>query len=265
MKPFGKKLGEGLSSQVYELSDDTSKVVKLFIEGYPQELIGLEARITEMVYEAGVPSPRNFGTVRLGSRTGIVFEKIVGTPLIRVLPYKVHLMNSYASLLADIHAGIHRANVSSLPTQKELYKDWISATPYLTRSKRAKVLAIMEELPEGNKLCHNDLHPNNILITKSGPVVIDWTCARMGDPLADVAYSEMIIRMGDLSIAPVGRLAVVLGRGIYSRLYRMHYINKYSGSKRLMKSWLPVLAAARLIYEYKSERPVLLDMLNKLI
>lgn len=44
----------------------------------------------------------------------------------------------------------------------------------------------------GARLVHLDLHPDNVLLSPRGPVLIDWTNARAGDPDADVALTWLI-------------------------------------------------------------------------
>jgi tRNA A-37 threonylcarbamoyl transferase component Bud32 len=46
-------------------------------------------------------------------------------------------------------------------------------------------------------LVHRDLHPLNVLLSPSGPVVIDWSNAGEGDPDADVAFSQVILATSD--------------------------------------------------------------------
>ncbi len=43
-------------------------------------------------------------------------------------------------------------------------------------------------------MVHFDLHPDNVLISTEGPVVIDWTNARSGDGDQDVAMTWLIMR-----------------------------------------------------------------------
>jgi aminoglycoside phosphotransferase (APT) family kinase protein len=40
---------------------------------------------------------------------------------------------------------------------------------------------------------HLDLHPANVMLTGGGPVVIDWTNARVGPAGADVAMAYLIM------------------------------------------------------------------------
>ncbi|MDQ3484913.1 MAG: aminoglycoside phosphotransferase family protein [Actinomycetota bacterium] len=45
----------------------------------------------------------------------------------------------------------------------------------------------------GGCLLHLDLHPENVLMTHGGPVVIDWTNAAHGPPEVDVAMTWVIL------------------------------------------------------------------------
>jgi aminoglycoside phosphotransferase (APT) family kinase protein len=57
----------------------------------------------------------------------------------------------------------------------------------------AQLHARLHEIPfEGARLLHLDLHPDNILLSSRGPVVIDWTNARAGAPALDVALTWVI-------------------------------------------------------------------------
>lgn len=45
----------------------------------------------------------------------------------------------------------------------------------------------------GHRVIHLDLHPENVVLTAQGPVVIDWRNARDGSPDLDVAMSALIL------------------------------------------------------------------------
>ena len=63
----------------------------------------------------------------------------------------------------------------------------------------AGLLSRLHDLPPmpGNtgRILHLDLHPENIMVTGRGPVVIDWVNARHGEPDLDVALSSLILAM----------------------------------------------------------------------
>ena len=64
-------------------------------------------------------------------------------------------------------------------------------------ARHARTLAALHdrlhEIPyEGERLLHLDLHPENVLLSSRGPVVIDWTNAQAGEPGLDLALTWVI-------------------------------------------------------------------------
>ncbi len=263
MLEIGKKIGFGWSSEVFEWGKD--RVIKLFFDDYPKEQIELESMITKKIGNAGLPVPEVFETVEYAGKTGIIYERIFGESLMKVLPSKVPYTNAYAKKLAVLHAKIHNTKIDGLPSQKELFKSWINPCPYISASQKDKVLGLLKDLPDGKTLCHNDFHPPNIIVADSGFVVIDWVSACLGDPVAEVAYSEMVMRMGDLAVVQSGKLVVDIFRSLFSKLYRRNYLKIMPGDIETMKRWLPVLVAARFVYKFESEIPKLQRMLSNLL
>jgi tRNA A-37 threonylcarbamoyl transferase component Bud32 len=58
--------------------------------------------------------------------------------------------------------------------------------------------------PDGGTLVHRDLHPENVMLSRSGPVVVDWTNAGAGDAAMDEALTWVILMT---SGGRAGRLA----------------------------------------------------------
>ena len=56
---------------------------------------------------------------------------------------------------------------------------------------------------EGDRLLHLDLHPANVILSPDGPVVIDWTNARRGEPTFDVALT-WVIGATSTGLGPLG-------------------------------------------------------------
>lgn len=87
---------------------------------------------------------------------GLVLERIEGPTMLtdlRRLPWRGI---RHARTLAELHARLHKIDF------------------------------------EGERLLHLDLHPDNVLLSERGPIVIDWTNARAGDPALDIALTWVI-------------------------------------------------------------------------
>ena len=100
-------------------------------------------------------------------------------------------------------------------------------------------------MPEGERLCHGDFHPDNVLMTDHGPVVIDWIDATLGRPLADVARSSVIL----LGVSAPGSRASWVEKVMvewYHRIYLRHYFRLRPGGEDEYRAWRPIVAAARM-------------------
>jgi aminoglycoside phosphotransferase (APT) family kinase protein len=122
-----------------------------------------EARVIAYAREHGYPAPE-IHEVRADG-TEIVMQRLEGPMMMDVMLRRPWLMGRYARQLADLHDRLH---VIPAP-------EWLPA------------------VDDGDRLLHGDLHPLNVMITASGPVVIDWTNAARGDALTDVALTIVLL------------------------------------------------------------------------
>ena len=66
----------------------------------------------------------------------------------------------------------------------------------------------LPRLPDGDRLLHFDLHPLNVILSPTGPVVIDWTNACVGGPGVDVARAWALTACAEADVGGVLRLAL---------------------------------------------------------
>jgi aminoglycoside phosphotransferase (APT) family kinase protein len=59
-----------------------------------------------------------------------------------------------------------------------------------------------------------DLHPLNVLMSKDGPVVIDWPNAARGNPSVDVAVTWILMSAGRLAFDGIKSAIVSVGRRV---------------------------------------------------
>lgn len=78
-----KLIGKGNTAEVIEY--DQGIVCKLFFTGYPQEYVELEFQNAQEMYKNGIRIPTPFQIVKIGNRSGILYEKIIGNTLWRLL------------------------------------------------------------------------------------------------------------------------------------------------------------------------------------
>jgi len=98
--------------------------------------------------------------------------------------------------------------------------DDLTRRPWLARAHGATLADLHRRLdavppPAGaaGRILHLDLHPGNVLLTASGPVVIDWSNAAVGDGAEDVATTWLLLAVGRPEGGPVIQaLAAVLRR-----------------------------------------------------
>jgi aminoglycoside phosphotransferase (APT) family kinase protein len=168
--------------------------------------------------------------------------------------------------LARVHLAMHgRAAPEGLPELHDLLRERITRAAPLPDDLRARALALLDELPRGDRICHGDLHPANMLGTWDDPVVIDWGDASAGDGTADVARTELLVRVGEPppdAPAAIRRLARLGRRALVDR-YLADYRRGRPLDQGLLDRWRTVRAAARLAEDIPEEHPTLLRMVGQ--
>jgi tRNA A-37 threonylcarbamoyl transferase component Bud32 len=182
VQPIGPKIAEGRDSEIF--AHGPGKVLRLARNG--RSLVG-EAEVMSYVRSHGYPAP----AVHDAGDGYLVMERVdAPTMLDDAIPFRI---GRNAKLLAKLHDLLHR----------------IPAPPWLTR-----------EAPiPGDRLVHRDLHPLNVLISRRGPIVIDWANASRGDPAFDVADTWVLFACGDPPLNRIEALFAPLARKIFLRSF----------------------------------------------
>lgn len=168
----------------------------------------------------------------------------------------------FARLLAELQAELHTCRVPELPSLRQRLEKKIRETEMLPSDVRRAILATLDKLPDDDCLCHGDFHPDNVLLTARGPIIIDWTDATRGSPLADVARTSLLLRVGALPPGPSALWLLRVGRRWFHLAYLKRYFQLRPGDPRQLSAWQPVIAAARLKEKIPGEQEQLFALIK---
>jgi len=181
-------------------------------------------------------------------RPGIVMERIPGTDLLTLIGRRPWTVFRAGRICGEVQAQMHEVQApGALPPVREVLRRQIGGVEALPAELRRFALEVLDSLPDGDRLCHGDFHPGNIMMDGETPVVIDWTNVARGAPEADLARSRVILRLGKPppGTSPVLLLMALVGRGLLVRWGLNAYASVRPVDWSLVKRWEVPVAAAR--------------------
>jgi len=173
-------IAQGRASEVFDLGDGC--VLRRFKRGGRPDREALVMRHAQL---HGYPVPE----VLEVTADALVLEKVEGPTMWQAALDDSSTVPMHAAALARLHEELHEIEApNGLPA-----------------------------VGSGSCLIHLDLHPANVILSPAGPVVIDWTNARSGEPAFDVAVTWVIgatsTGLGTLGSAFVDCFLVHFDRG----------------------------------------------------
>ena len=256
---LGPALGSGREADVYPCGEGA--VLKLFrpdFGGHRAEAVTLWSLDGHGV------APRLLDVVERDGRTGLVLQRLPGPDMLALLQRQPWRVFRLARLLAETHLAVNRLPAPpELPALREVLAGRI-ADAALPQRLADFVARVLDPLPDGDRLCHGDYHPGNVLVTPTGAAVIDWGAATRGAPEADHARTLLLLRWADPlpGSSLLSRLVIASGRSLLASAYTRAY-GRGPLPARAAASWLVVHAAARLSEGIPAERDMLIGRLER--
>jgi len=156
----GRLVGEGRSATVHDLGDGWL----LRRSRNPAADATREAAVLRWAAAHGVPVP----AVREASGPDLVLARVDGPSMLDQLLDDPAAADTCGRTLAALHSRLDR--VPPPP-------DWPLPTP----------------TGRPGRLVHGDLHPGNVLVSATGPVLIDWTNAASAPSAYDTATTWLVL------------------------------------------------------------------------
>jgi aminoglycoside phosphotransferase (APT) family kinase protein len=152
-------IGRGRAADVFDLGGGR------VLRRYRNERAGdaeREARAMRHLRAHGVPVPEVFDA----AGADLVMERLTGPTMLDAIKQRPWRARALGGQLSDLQAQIHRVPLEGLDLPRRC---------------------------AGEAILHLDLHPDNVILTPGGPMIIDWSNVAVGDPLADAMYSWMVM------------------------------------------------------------------------
>ena len=238
----GARLGEGKEAEVVAYGNLAAKI---YNAGASKHRPLREAANQAFAESLGLPVPAIYEVRQIAGRWAIVMDRVAGGSFADAVERNPDALPQYLEQMVTLHRSVHAHGAIPLGALRQRLAGNIRAAPGLADSDRQRLLILLRDMPDADRLCHGDFHPYNVLGDLQHPVIIDWLDATSGDPLADVCRSYVLMR----PVAPEVASA-------YVEAYCEAAGQAVDGVLR----WVPLVAAARLAENVPHEADALLEM-----
>ena len=245
-RPFSldTPLAHGRTADVFEWDD--GYVLKLFHNWFPLGDVEYELKIARAVHASGVRSPAIKALIQVQGRNGLIYERVSGNSMLTMFQRKPWTAISLARTFAQLHAQMHTCTFKAdVPGQRQRLQHKIQDAAALHVLKKSALLKALDSMPDGDKVCHGDFHPANVLISSDDSSIIDWIDASSGNPAADVARTSIIL-LGAFAGKQIRNVMVRMFVGFFHAAYLREYSRLRPLDGFEYRRWLPIVAGARL-------------------
>src|SRR3972149_1488832 len=163
MQPL-RKIAEGREAEIFAWRD--AAVLRLLRSPNAQRQVEWEAQAMRAAAAAGVRVPAVHSTTTVDGRPGLIMERIDGIDMLAIVGKQPWQVFSVGALSGRIHAALHEVIApEALPSLRDVLRGRIERFARAPRHLAEFALSLLNGLPDGDRLCHGDFHPGNIMQT----------------------------------------------------------------------------------------------------
>jgi aminoglycoside phosphotransferase (APT) family kinase protein len=182
----GPLIGSGRAADVFDIGG--GRVLRRNRDGSSTER---EASVMRYLHDRQFPVPEVFDS----DGGDLVMERVVGPTMLDAFARRPWRLRAWARQLASLHRQLE-----AVPVPESEFD-------------------LPNRFGEPEVIVHADFHPDNVMLTVSGPVVIDWPNVCLGARGTDVANTWLIVATSEIDAeGPKGRVQSA-GRSSFLRTF----------------------------------------------
>ena len=162
-------IGRGRAADVFDLGG--GRVLRRYRTPHPG-FVEREATAMQFLRAHGAPVPEVFEA----SGQDMVMERLTGVSMLDAMKSRPWRTRAVGRQLASLQRTVHAIPAGDVA---------------------------LPRFSDGDAILHLDLHPDNVMLTDNGPMIIDWSNVAVGAPLADVLFSWMVMCTSSPDDVPV--------------------------------------------------------------
>jgi len=259
-----KLIASGGQADIYELDND--RILRVLRNPEDKTFALTEFEVMKTLKKMGKEVPVVYDFVNVEGKAAIVMERIYGETMLIQMKKKIYKLFAQVKKLASLQIeSAGSAKGLNLISIKQRATHLISKAEMLDSEMKKFVIDIIEELPEGEDICHGDFHPGNIIISEDKYYIIDWFGVTAGRKLSDIAHTFILLK-NTPKIENISKMEHFITKTIGNRIAGSYISNcnkiePFEWSE--FSKWMVVRAAERVFYGMPSEKANLIRFIRK--
>lgn len=194
-------IGRGGHGKVYRLDDET--IIKIYHDNSPLSLIEKEREYAKNAFVNGIPSAIAYDVVQTEEGYGLVFEMAGATTVSKYIMAHPDKLQEYAVKLGMLLKTLNttEADPTLYGDIKQIYLNRAKkAEKYFTDEENAKIVKMINSIPDGSGMIHGDFHTNNVMVQSDGELVlIDMADISRGNALFDIGGAFLTMYLSGMN------------------------------------------------------------------